>query len=120
MPNLFVARRVQRKGLLLKMDGTPQNPSLMFVLNRKLGRGELDELVRAQLATQGITKDSAVETIIEKAEEAYERRVKTQETIKELKRLMAIRASGGKLMQVGFRKWKQVFHSATKEFKKDV
>ncbi len=82
----------------------------MFVLNRKLERSELDDLVKAQLNKQGITKDSEVQAIVDKAEKEYEDRVKTQETTKELRRLMAIRAAGGKLMQVGFRKWKQVFY----------
>lgn len=118
MPNLYVARRVQRKGLLLKMDGTPQNPSLMFVMPERMERSELDELVRAQLQRQGITGESEVNAVMDAAEKQYEERIKTQETIKELRRLMAIRAAGGKLMQVGFRKWQQAFFPATKSFKK--
>lgn len=110
MPNLFIARDKQRKGLYLPMGGTKDNPSMMFVLNRKLDRSELDELVRAQLAQLGITKESDVQSIISKAESEYEYRVKIEEVKKELKRLMDIRAKGGKLMQVGFRKWKQAFY----------
>lgn len=114
MPNIWVARRAPRKGLLLKMDGTPANPNLLFILNRKLERSELDELVRAQLQLQGITGEAEVNAVIDAAEKDYEERVKTQETIKEIKRLMAIRAAGGKLMQVGYRKWKQAFYRKSK------
>ena len=114
MPNLYVARRAPRKGVLLEMGGTNDNPNLMFVVNKKMERSELDELVRAQLARQGITKDSDVEAILTKSETEYEQRIKNDETIKEVRRLMAIRANGGKLMQVGFRKWKQVFYRPIK------
>ena len=118
MPNLYVVRRATRRGLWLMGVGGKEN--LMFVLSKKTDRSDLDDLVRASLAKQGITKDSEVEAIIEKGEEAYARRQKTQETIKELRRLMEIRARGGKLMQVGFRKWKQVFHPAVNRFKSDA
>ena len=110
MANIFVARRVQRKGLYLPMGGTKDEPSLVFVLDRKLVRSELDELVRAQLASQGITDESAIQSLVDRAEKDYEDSIKVAEAKREVKRLMAIRANGGKLMQVGYRKWKQVFY----------
>lgn len=63
---------------------------------------------------QGISKESDVQAVIENAEAGYERRVKTEEARKELRRLMALKAEGAKLMQVGFRKWKQVFYRPIK------
>ena len=114
MPRLYVARRKQRKGFYLPMGGTVENPSLMFYLPEREGRqvsaGQLDELIRAQLEKVGITKESDVQDIINKAEEDYELRIKVEEVKKELRRLMDIRAKGGKLMSTGFRKWKQAFY----------
>ena len=114
MPQLYVARRKQRQGLYLPMKGTEENPSLMFYLPEKEGRqvsaGQLDELIRSQLEKVGITKESDVQAIVKKAEEDYELRIKVEETKKELRRLLAIRAEGGKLMSVGNKKWKQAFY----------
>ena len=114
MSKLFVARRKQRKGLLLPMEGTEKNPSLIFFLPEKNGKqvdpSYLDELIRAQLAKVGITKESDVQAIVAKAEEDYEFKVKVEEAKKEVRRLMELRAQGAKLMSVGYRKWKQVFY----------
>ena len=115
MSRLYVARRNQRQGFYLPMEGTEKNPSLLFFLPGKNGRqvdaGQLDELIRSQLEKVGITKESDVQAIVKKAEEDYELRIKVEEAKKELRRLMKIRAEGGKLMQVGNRKWKQAFYS---------
>lgn len=104
-------------GLYIPMKGTRDNPNLMFFLP-KTDRGQLDELVRAQLQKQGVTNEAEVQKIVDQAEREYEKRIKVIETEKELRRLMALRARGAKLMQVGFRKWKQVFFPAIKQFKK--
>lgn len=117
MANLYVVRKAERKGLYLPMGGTKKNPSLMFVLNRKLERGELDELVRAQLAQKGITNESEVQTIVDQAEKEYEDRIKVEEAKREIARLMNIRRSGGKLMSTGFRKWRQAFYPALRSKK---
>ncbi len=114
MPELYVARRQVRKGVFLTGAG---NQNLMFVMPEKMSQNELDGLVRATFAKQGITKETEINAIIEKGEEAYIQRVKVQETMAELKRLREIRARGGKLMQMGYRKWKQVFYPAVKKEK---
>ena len=97
------------------MGGILDNPALLFFLpekgaekERQIDSSQLDEQIRAQLQKVGITKETDIQTIIAKAEEDYEYRVKLEETKKELRRLMALRAEGKKLMQVGFRKWKEV------------
>ena len=106
---LFVARRKERTGFYLPMQGTKEKPSLLFFLP-KVERGQLDELIRSQLQKQGITNEADVKRIVDQAETEYERRIKTVEAEKEIRRLMQIKAEGGKLMQVGRRKWKRTFY----------
>ena len=113
MGNLYVARRAKRRGLYLPQGMNKANPSLIFPLD-KTDRSELDELVRAQLAKLGITKESDVQAVIDKAETDSEARIKLEEVRKELRRLMAERAKGNKLMQVGFRKWRPAFYRQVK------
>jgi len=115
---LYVARRKQRQGLHIPMAGTD---SMVFFLpekgalpERQISSGQLDELIRSQLEKVGITKESDVQAVIEKAEIDYEYRIKVDEAKKELRRLMEIKANGGKLMSVGYRKWKQVFYPGGK------
>lgn len=113
MGNLFVARRKERKGLYIPMEGTAENPGLVFFLperdGQQISRGQLDQLIRSQLEKVGITKESEVQAVVTKAEEDYELRVKVEEVKKELKRLMEIRERGGKLMRTG-KGWKQAFY----------
>ena len=111
MTKIWVARRNQRKGLYLPMQGTKENPGLMFLLP-KMGEGQLDEFVRKELEKQGVTSEAEVHRLVEQAEKDYEKRLKVEEATKEVRRLMAIKEAGGKIMQVGFRKWKQVFYPA--------
>ena len=99
------------------MAGTPQNPSLIFNLpekgvekERQIDSNELDNQIRIQLEKVGITKESDVQAVVDKAEQDYEYRVKLEEIKKELRRLMELRAEGKKLMQVGFRKWREVYY----------
>lgn len=113
MPNLYVARRAPRRGLLLPMGASKSNPSLIFPLDG-LDKSELNELARALLQKQGVTKESDVQAVINSAEADYEQRIKIAEARKELRRLMALKAEGAKLMQSGFRKWKQVFYRPIK------
>jgi len=113
MGNLYVARRAKRRGLLLPMGASKANPSLLFPLD-KTDQSELDELVRAQLAKLGVTKESEVQAVIDKAETDSEARIKLGEVRKELRRLMALRKEGAKLMQVGFRKWRPAFYRQVK------
>ena len=112
---LYVARRPTRKGLYLPMEQNGQSPSLLFPLTKSLNdRSELDELIRAELDKLGITKESDVQAIVDKAETDYEERVKLDEARKEVRRLMALRAEGKKLMQVGHKKWAEAHYPAFK------
>ena len=97
------------------MGGTLDNPALLFFLpekgvekERQIDSSQLDEQIRAQLQKVGITKEADVQAVVTKAEEDYEYRVKLEETKEELRRLMALRAEGKKLMSVGFRRWREV------------
>ncbi len=114
MPKLYVARRATRAGLLIPTEGTGENPSLMFFLPR-MESSQLDELVRSNLEKQGITSEADVQALVNKAEADYEQRVKVQEADKEVRRLMALKAGGAKLMQFGYKKWKQVFYPAVRK-----
>ena len=104
---LYVARRAPRKGLYLPMGQNSQNPSLLFPLTRSLDprSGELDELIRIELEKLGITKESDVQAVIDKAEEDYELRIKVEEARKEVRRLMDLKREGYSLMQRGYKKW---------------
>ena len=113
---LYIARRAPRKAVYLPMGQVSQNPSLIFPLV-KTSQGELEDLVRAELSKQRITSESEVQAIVDKGEEEYEKRIKVAEARKEVRRLMGLRSEGKKLMQVGFRKWKEVYYPATKRFK---
>ena len=110
MSKIWVARRKQRTGLLI--PGSDKNHNVLFFLP-KMASSQLDELIRKELETQGKTSEQEVNEVIAQAEIEYEFRVKTQEAIKELRRLMALRVQGLKLMQVGNKKWKEVFYPAT-------
>ena len=116
MADLYVVRRPKRVGLFLETEGTGKNPHLMFFLPG-MSRGQLDQKAREELAKQGITKEADVNKIMETAEKRYETRLKIDEVNAEFNRLMEIRRNGGKIMQMGHRKWKQVFHPAIKRFK---
>ena len=113
MSRILIARRQNRRGLLIPRKGNRKTPNLLFPLDG-VDPGELDELIRAILEKQGVTEESEIQAIIEKAEQDSEIRIKVAETKAEVRRLMAIRARGGKLMQRGFRRWVQVFYPPTK------
>ena len=89
---------------------------ILFPLD-KTDRSELDELIRAILAKQGVTNEAEIQAIVERAEVDSEVRIKVAETRKEVRRLMALKAQGAKLMQMGFRKWKQAFYPAVRQFR---
>ena len=89
---------------------------ILFPLD-KTGRSELDELIRAILAKQGVTNEAEIQASVERAEVDSEVRIKVAEARKEVRRLMALKAQGAKLMQMGFRKWKQAFYPAVRQFR---
>mgnify|MGYP001578006855 CR=1 FL=1 len=113
MADLFVVRRTQRGALFLPMQQTQKNPGLIFPLV-PVDRAQLDQQIRQQLEKQGITGEGEVQSIVDSAEKQYEQRVKVTEAKREIRRLMNIRRAGGKLMQVGFRKWRRVFYRPIK------
>ena len=117
---IYVTRRPQRKALFLPMEGRPDKPALLFIIPETVSKGQLDELIRKQLELQGVTGESEAQTVVNKAEMAYERNVKIGEAKKETRRLMQIRANGGKLMQRGFRKWSQAFYGAVDQRRKNT
>lgn len=107
MAQLYVARRSPRKGLYLK--GENGNQSLLFFLP-KADRSHLDQLIRSQLEKQGITNESAVQSVVDRAEAEYERRIKIDEAKKEIRRLMQLKLEGATLIQNGYRKWVPAFY----------
>ena len=113
MPNITFQPDAGRLGLYVPLGQTKNSPSLVVPFY-KMERSELDEIVRAALEEQGITEESEVQAIIDEAETQYEERRKVEETRVELRRLMEIKRQGGKLMQMGYRKWKQVFYPSGK------
>jgi len=110
MSKLYVARRKNRVGLSIPMGQVSQSPNLLFPLTRSTDPSQLDELIRSELDKLGVTRESDVQAILDKAETDYEFRIKVAEARKEIRRLMEIRANGGKLMSTGNKKWSQVFH----------
>ena len=113
MPNITFQPDAGRLGLYVPLGQTKNSPSLVVPFY-KMERSELDEIVRAALEEQGITEESEVQAIIDEAEAQYEERRKVEETRVELRRLMEIKRQGGKLMQMGYRKWKQAFYPGGK------
>lgn len=115
MGKISIFRRQNRKGLLLPMRGTRENPMILFPLEG-VDKSELDELVRAILAKQGVTSEAEINAVIERAERDSEIRIKIAEAKAEVRRLMSLRARGQKLMQIGWRKWKEVYYPAIRRF----
>ena len=112
MSRILIARRPKRRGLLLPRKGK----SLLFPLDG-VDRGELDELIRAILAKQGVTNEAEIQAIVEIAERDSEIRIKIAEARAELRRLLEFRKQGATLMQRGYRKWVQAFYPTTKRLK---
>jgi hypothetical protein len=115
MPSISVQRNHLRGALYLPRGQVKDDPSIVIPFY-KLDRSELDFIARSQLADVGITDEATVQSVVDEAEIQYEQRRKEYEASKELRRLMSIRAGGGKLMSVGEKKWIQVFHPAVKSF----
>ncbi|KKN60861.1 hypothetical protein LCGC14_0527320 [marine sediment metagenome] len=109
MANLSFQRDSERLGLYIPLGQTKDSPSLVVPFY-KMERSELDDIVRLELSKQGITDEAYVQSVCDAAEEDYEKRRKVEEARKELRRLMGIRAQGGKLMSVGHKKWRQAFY----------
>ena len=110
MGRIAIHRGARRKALLIARAGTKRSPDLLFPLYG-MERRELDDLVRAILARGGVTEETEVQAVVSKAEEDMEIRIKVAEAKAEVRRLMALKAKGARLMQVGFRKWKQAFYA---------
>ena len=102
-----------RMGLYLPMGQTRESPSLIIPFY-KMDKSELEHIVRANLDKQGITDESYIQDVIIEAETQYENRRKVHEASKELKRLMTLKAEGAKLMQLGAKKWREVYYPAIK------
>ncbi len=115
MGNLIVARRKKRRGLLIPMGGSKASPNLLFPLDG-VEVEELDNLIRAILAKQGVTDEWEIQAIVEKAEQDSELRIKVGEARQEIRRLMQEREKGNSLIQRGFRKWAPAFYPAIKRF----
>jgi len=117
MSNLLVARTPKRRGLIVSR-GLGNSPSLLFPMDGT-EKTELEDLIRAILAKGGVTNESEVQAVMEKAEQDYEIRIQIAEVKKEVRRLLAIRWSGKSIIQVGYRKWREAFFPAVKQFKKE-
>ncbi len=110
MSKLYFQRNQRRRGLYLPLDWTRANPSLIFPLYGIEGDStELEDLVRAILAKGGVTDEKVVQAVCQDAELQHEARIKVWEARQEVRRLMALKSAGAKLMQVGFRRWKTAF-----------
>ncbi len=109
MARLYVARRKNRIGLSIPMNQVSSSPNLLFPLTKSTDPGQLDESIRAELEKLGITKESDVQAVFDKAEADFEYRVKVQEVRQEIRRLMELKRNGAKLIQIGHRKWKEAF-----------
>jgi len=112
--NLAFIQDSRRRGLYVPLGQTKESPSLVIPFY-KIDRGELDHIVRANLAEQGITEESKVQAVIDEAETQYEQRRKVEEARQELKRLMELKRQGATLMSVGNKKWRQAFYPAIKK-----
>ena len=94
-----------RLGLYVPLGQTKKSPSLVIPFY-KMERSELDDIVRIELAKQGITEESEVQVVIDEAETQYEQRRKVEEARQELKRLMELKRQGLTLMSIGNKKWR--------------
>ena len=78
------------------MEGNRSNPSILFPLDG-VDNSELDDLVRAILFKQGVTDESEIQAVIEKAEKDSEIRLKVYKARKEIRRLMLLKSQGAKI-----------------------
>lgn len=118
MPGLSIARRPKRRGLLVSR-GLQNSPFLLFPMDGA-DKEELENLIRAILAKGGVTEESEVQAVIEKAEQDSEIRIHVAEAQREVRRLLALRWQGHSLIQMGYRKWKECYYPAVKRFTKDA
>jgi len=100
MPKIYVARKPQRKALLVPTGGAGS----AFILGKQIDNSELDELVKAVLEKKGINEKEAT-LLAEKGEAEYEERQKVQEAKGYLRKLMGYKEEGWKLFPTGFRRW---------------
>lgn len=114
MTRLYVAREPRRIAMSIPMEQSAAMPHLLIPFTKDVDPSKLDELIRQQLDKLGVTNESDVQKIVEKAETDFEARVKIEEARKEIRRLMDMKRNGAKLMSVGRRKWRQAFYPASK------
>ena len=81
MSLIKIQQRANRLGLYVPGRGTAANPNTVFFLPGISG-AQLDDMVRKQLASVGITKESDVQSVMDKAEADYELRCKIEEAKK--------------------------------------
>jgi hypothetical protein len=117
MSLLKIEWRPQRKALLIAGDMNKANPGLLFPLHG-IAPGELDELIRAILAKRGITDEHTIHAIIEKAEKDAEVRLKVSQARAKIRKIMAEKRKGNKIMMNGHQNWVPVFFPALKRFVK--
>lgn len=115
MSLLKIEWRPKRKALLIAGDMNKSNPGLLFPL-QSIEPGELDELIRAILTKQGITDEATIHAIIEKAEKDAEVRLKVSQARAKIRKIMAERAKGNKIMMNGHHNWQPVWYPALKRF----
>ena len=84
MPDLWIAHKTPRKGLILPLAGTRASPNILIPLH-KMSKQELAETIDGLLEKRGIPKEERG-IIIEEAEKQYYRRIKTHEAQLEIKR----------------------------------
>lgn len=108
MSKLQIFRRPQRTALLISQGMTRESPGLLFPL-QGIEPGELDELIRAILAKQGITDEATIQAIIEKAEQDSEMRLKVAEARAKVRKIMSVKKRGVSVMQRGHHNWVPAF-----------
>jgi len=82
--DLWVARKKERKGIILPLGGTRERPTTLIPLY-KMGKQELLDTIDGLLEKRGIPKEQRP-AIIEEAEKQYEQRIKNYEAHLEIKR----------------------------------
>jgi hypothetical protein len=106
MGTIYVARDRNRKAVMLPLGGTRENPNVIIPLSKKLERSELDTLIRAACAKQGLT-EKQTEMLVEAAEEQYEYRMKVKEASAELHMRIAEQARYPNLKHGGIKPYRK-------------
>jgi hypothetical protein len=105
MGSIYVARDPNRGAVMLPLGGTSAKPNVIIPLH-KVDRGELDHLVRAVCAKQGLN-EKQTEMMAIAAEEQYEYRMKVKEASAELRMRIAEQAKFPKLRHGGIKPYRK-------------